>query len=257
MRLAIPNTPRTVSLAQVPGAYARLSIVAALGVALAAALGFAGTKAGTWLSGERQFFETAVEVPGKVTRVALPPPRDRERGVATLAVIYSYPEGFDRSAAGVATRALFAEGLGVGAVVPLLVDPKDPEHPREAGYERDREGLQRFVPIGVGLGILIAFGLFGFELKRSIRRELDPLRKGMIVWLTPDGELPETRAETVFPASFYRQDVKIAVRARARPGRAPVRNGEKLLAAVVPSQPTWVRVIDEDLARSLGWFINS
>jgi hypothetical protein len=25
---------------------------------------------------------------------------------------------------------------------------------------------------------------------------------------------------------------------------------------VVPSRPTWVRVIDEDLARSLGWFIN-
>lgn len=257
MRLAIPNTPRKVSLGQVPGAYARLSIVAAVGGVLAAGLGFAGTKAGTWLSGERQFFETAVEVPGKVTLVSLPPARERERGVAKLSVIYAYPEGFDRSAAGVPTGALYAEGLGVGADVKLLVDPKDPERPREARYERDREGLQRFVPIGVGLGILLALGLFGFELKRSIRSELDPLRKGMIVWLTPDEELPETRGETVFPASFYRQDVKIAVRARARPGRAPVRNGDKVLAAVVPSRPTWVRVIDEDLARTLGWFINS
>ena len=32
---------------------------------------------------------------------------------------------------------------------------------------------------------------------------------------------------------------------------------EKLLAAVVPSRPTWVRVIDEDLAHQLGWFVNS
>ena len=257
MRLAIPNTPRPVSLRQVPGAFKRLSVVAGLGFALAVGLGVVSTKAGTWLSKERRFFEDAVEVPGKVTLVSLPPQRQREGGVARLSVIYTYPDGFDRSAAGIATGALFAEGIGVGAVVPLLVDPKDPDHPREAAYERSREGLQNFAPFGIGLGVLIALGLFGFELKRAIRSELDPLRRGMMVWLTPDEDLPETRGETVFPASFYRQDVKIAVRARARPGRAPVRNGEKLLAAVVPSKPTWVRVIDEDLARSLGWFINS
>ncbi|MFP2908384.1 DUF3592 domain-containing protein, partial [Pyxidicoccus sp. 3LFB2] len=48
-------------------------------------------------------------------------------------------------------------------------------------------------------------------------------------------------------------DVKHAVRARVRPGRAPVRNGEKVLAAVVPRQPGWARVIDQDLAKELGW----
>jgi hypothetical protein len=257
MRLAIPNVPRKVSLRQVPGALARLSIVAAVGVALVAVLGVLGSKAGGWLSKEKQFFAAAVEVPGKVTQVTLPPRNQREGGVARLSVIYAFPEDFDRSAAGVATSALFAEGIGVGATVPLLVHPDDPDHPREGGYERDREGLQRFIPFGIGFGVLLALGLFGFELKRSVKSELDPLRTGMLVWLTPDEALSDSKSELVFPGSYYRQDLKIPVRARARPGRAPVRNGEKLLAAVVPSRPTWVRVIDEDLARSLGWFINS
>lgn len=257
MRLAIPNVPRKVSLRQVPGALARLSVVAGLGVALAAVLGVVSSKAGVWLSSEQDFFKTAVEVQGRVTLVSLPPRAEREGAVARLSVIYQHPEGFDRSAAGVATAATFAEGIGQGAVVMLLVDPKAPDRPREAGYERDREGLQRVFPVGVGLGVLLAFGLFGFELKRAVRSELDPLRSGMIVWLTPDEELEDTKGETVFAASYYRQDVKMVVRARARPGRAPVRNGEKVLAAVVPSRPTWGRVIDEDLARSLGWFVNS
>ncbi len=257
MRLAIPNVPRKVSLRQVPGALARLSVVAAVGVAMIAGLGFASTRAGAWFSKEQRFFAEAAEVPGKVTRVALPPRNQREGGVATLSVIYSYPEGFDRSAAGVETTAIFGEGLGVGAIVSLLVDPKDPARPREAGYARDGEGLQNLFPIGIGLGVLLALGLFGFELKRSLQRELAPLQRGILVWLTPDDGLPETRNETVFAASYYQQDVKMPVKARARPGRAPVRNGEKVLAAVVPSKPTWVRVIDEDLARSLGWFINS
>lgn len=257
MRLAIPNVPRKVSLRQVPGALARLSLVAGAGVLLVAVLGVISGKAGGWVSKEQQFFAEAVEVPGKVTQVTLPPQNQREGGVARLSVIYRYPEDFDRSAAGVATSALFAEGIGVGATVPLLVHPSDPDHPREGGYEREREGLQRFIPFGVGVGVLLAFGLFGFELKRSVKSELEPLRSGMLVWLTPDEPLSDSKAELVFGASYYRQDVKMAVRARARPGRAPVRNGEKLLAAVVPSRPTWVRVIDEDLARSLGWFINS
>ncbi len=257
MRLAIPNVPRKVTLRQVPGALSRLSVVAGLCVVGVGILVAVSSMAGTWLSKEQDFFKTAIEVPGKVTQVTLPPRDDRERGIARLSVIYAWPEGFDRSAAGIATGALFAEGIGVGAVVPLLVNPADPDHPREAAYERDREGVQRFVPFGLGLGVLLALGLFGFEVKRAVKRELEPLRTGMLVWLTPDDELPETKAETIFSASYYRQDVKIFVRARARPGRAPVRNGEKLLAAVVPSRPTWVRVIDEDLARSLGWFINS
>jgi hypothetical protein len=241
----------------VPGALARLSVVGSAGVVLAIGLGLISSRAGGWLSKEKQFFADAIEVPGKVTQVNLPPRDQREGGVARLSVIYAWPEGFDRSAAGVLTSAIFAEGIGVGATVPLLVDPKDPDHPREGGYERDREGLQWFFPVGIGFGVLLALGLIGFELKRSVKSELEPLRTGMLVWLTPDEPLPETKAEMVFAASYFRQDVKIPVRARARPGRAPVRNGEKLLAAVVPSRPTWVRVIDEDLARTLGWFINS
>jgi hypothetical protein len=33
-----------------------------------------------------------------------------------------------------------------------------------------------------------------------------------------------------------------------------VRNGEKVLAAVVPTEPTWARVVDEELAKTLGWY---
>ena len=257
MRLAIPNAPRKVSLRQVPGALRRLAMVAVFGAGLAVAIGVASLRAGSYASQEKEFFADAVEVPARVTQVVLPPFNQRSGAVAKLSVIYQWPEGIDRSATGIITSAEFAEGLGVGANVKLLLSPKDPERPREGGYERDREGLHGFVPFGVGLGVLLALGWFGFELKRAVQRELQPLRVGMIVWLTPDSELPETRGETSFPASYFRQDVKIQVQARARPGRAPVRNGEKLLAAVVPSRPTWVRVIDEDLAHQLGWFINS
>jgi hypothetical protein len=257
VRLAIPNAPRKVSLRQVPGALARLGVVAAIGAAVAAGVGFASTKAGAFFSDEKRFHDGAVEVSARVTQLQLPPFNQRTGATARLSAIYQYPEGVDRSATGIVTSAEFAEGLGVGAELKLLVHPDDPDHPREGGYERDREGLRWLVPLGVGLGVLLALGWFGLELKRALRRELQPLQMGMIVWLTPDEALPETRGETVFPASYYRQDVKVAVQARARPGRAPVRNGEKVLAAVVPSQPTWVRVIDEDLAHHLGWFINS
>ena len=60
MRLAIPNVPRKVSLRQVPGALARLSVVGAIGVALVAVLGFVSGKAGGWVSKEKQFFADAV-----------------------------------------------------------------------------------------------------------------------------------------------------------------------------------------------------
>jgi hypothetical protein len=90
-------------------------------------------------------------------------------------------------------------------------------------------------------------------VRRLWRAEVEPLRLGALVWLTPQGPLPETRGEVVFPAHYFRQDVKHGVRARVRPGRAPVRNGDKVLAAVVPRQPGWARVIDQDLAKELGW----
>jgi hypothetical protein len=81
-----------------------------------------------------------------------------------------------------------------------------------------------------------------------------PLRTGAIVWLTPKGPLPDARGgEVVFPASYYRDDVLFEVTARGAAG-SWVKNGEKVLAALVPGEATWVRVIDEALARRLGWF---
>ncbi|HEX8439547.1 MAG TPA: DUF3592 domain-containing protein, partial [Archangium sp.] len=90
-------------------------------------------------------------------------------------------------------------------------------------------------------------------LRRTLRVELEPLRTGALVWLTPEGPLPESRREVLFPASYWKQDRKHAVRARLRPGRAPVRNGDKVLAAVSSALPDQARVIDEELARALRW----
>ena len=156
-------------------------------------------------------------------------------------------------ASGVVTSAEYAEGLGRGGEVTLLVDPGDPDAPREARYAREQAKVLDLVPVALGLGGLLAAAAVALEVRRTVRADLTPLRSGLLVWLTPDHELPDTRAEVVFPASYYRQDVRYEVKARVRPGRAPVRNGGKVLAAVVPSRPTWVRVIDEDLARALGW----
>lgn len=253
MQLGIPSPPRPVSLGQVPGALGRLALSAGVAVALVGLGLGVGRLAGRALSSEREFFERAVEVPGQVGSISLPPLAQREGGVARISVIYAV-EGRDRSASGVELDAVAAEELARGNTVTLLVDPASPEHPREARYARARSGIVAFGQAGLGLGLLFGLAGLAWELRRAVRRELEPLRRGMLVWLTPDGELPATRGELVFPASYYRDDVKYAVQARARPGRAPVRNGEKLLAAVVPSQPTWVRVIDEDLAKTLGWY---
>lgn len=253
MQLAIPKAPRKVKLRQVPGALQRLAVVAAIAAAVAGVIALIGLKAGRWLGAEGQFFARAVEVPAKVSRVSLPKFEERGSKPAQLTVLYSFGDE-DRSVSGVLADAERAEGLGPGADVTLLVDPRAPESPREAEYARASQGLSKFGPAGVGLGLLVALLLVGLELRRAVRSELAPLTNGMLVWLTCEGRLPDTRAETTFDAHYFQQDVKHAVRARARPGRAPVKNGEKVLAAVVPSRPTWVRVIDEDLARRLGWY---
>ncbi len=253
MQLAIPKAPRKVTLSQVPGAYRRLGLVAGAALGVFALLSGAGLVAGRWLGAESGFFARAVEVEGRVSSVSLPKWEDRTRLPAKLTVLYTF-EGFDRSVSSVLASAERAEGLGLGAKVTLLVDPKAPEAPREADYARDQQGLTRLAPFGVGLGLLAAVLLVALEVRRAVRSELQPLRTGMLVWLTCDGGLPDTRAETTFAAHYFQADVKREVRARARPGRAPVKNGEKVLAAVVPTQPTWVRVIDEDLARTLGWY---
>jgi hypothetical protein len=232
---------------------ARLSVTAGVGALLVLLLWWLALEAGQWLSSEHAFLSEALEVEGRVQSVQLPPRGEREGGVGHLSVIYTFG-GKDRSASQVATAAEYAEGIGMGKRVSLLVSPRAPEEPREAGYERAKAGLRRFAPLGLGLGLLLAVLLIAREGRRAWRSELNPLRHGMLVWLTPEDELPDTKRETVFKAYYFRQDVRFEVKARARPGRAPVRKGEKVLAAVVPARPTWVRVIDEDLAKTLGWY---
>lgn len=252
MQFAIPHAPRRVRFFQVPGAMGRLILTAILGLLLMAVVATGAAFAGRFFMKERGFFTRAKQVDGYVASRKLPPPDKRMDGEATLEVLYSVDE-IQYTASGVRTAAEYAEGLGRGAQVKLLVDPSQPDKPREVEFARAQSGAVNLLPWGLGLGALGAVFLFLRELRRTIRAELEPLRRGDLVWLTPDGPLPETRSETVFLASYYRKDVKHAVRARARPGRAPVRNGEKVLAAVIPREPEWVRVIDEDLARTLGW----
>ncbi|MFZ5467868.1 MAG: DUF3592 domain-containing protein [Myxococcota bacterium] len=252
MRLAIPHPPRKVKLRQVPGALRRLGVSLGLGVVLATGLSQLGTMGARYWVTEHAFYESAQEVLGKVAAVKLPAKEEREGATATLHVLYAFL-GQEHSASNVVTHAAYAEGLGVGAEVTLLVSPTNPTAPREARYAREKAWALWLAPAGLGLGVVLALLGLGWELRRTLRADLEPLRKGMLVWLTPAEPLSPTRSETVFAASYYQGDVKHEVRARARPGRAPVKNGPKLLAAVVPFRPTWVRVIDEDLAKTLGW----
>jgi hypothetical protein len=231
-----------VRLTQVPGAVGRLLRGVALGLLAMAALGTVASVAGRFFVEEQAFAARAEEVDGQVVA-------SRE---GSLEVLYTF-NGAEHSVLGVQTFPEYAEGLGRGAVVKLLVDPNRPDRPREAGFAREQASQVGWLPWGLGLGALVALGLFAWEVRRLWRSEVEPLRLGALVWLTPAGPLPESRGEVVFPAHYFRQDVKHGVRARVRPGRAPVRNGDKVLAAVVPRQPGWARVIDQDLARELGW----
>ncbi|ATB33976.1 hypothetical protein MEBOL_007477 [Melittangium boletus DSM 14713] len=252
MQLAIPQAPRQVPLTRVPGAVARLVRVVLLGLGLMAVVGVGVWALGRFVVEERTFLARAEPVDGQLMAMTLPSRDEREGAEARLEVVYTLGK-VQYSAAGVRTRAEYAEGLGRGARVFLLVDPHAPDRPREAGYVRERAQALEFVPWGVGIGALIAVGLFFWELKRTLRAELDPLRKGMLVWLTPEGPLPESNREAFFPATYFKQDQKHTVRARLGPRRAPVRNGEKVLAAVLSSLPGQARVLDEELARRLGW----
>lgn len=253
MQLAIPKAPRKVRFVQVPGAVGRLGLAVVLGALGVLALAAGARWVSNQVSAERSFLGRAAEISGTVYEVRMPPVAKREEEDAYLTVLYAFGEK-QYSATGIPARALDAEKLGHGAKVALLVDPKDPDHPREQSYAEDRARAVDLLPYGATAGAILALVGIAFELVRTYRAEVEPLRKGALVWLTPKGELPKTKREAVFKASYYRDDVKYEVRARARPGRAPVRNGEKILAALVPKKPSWVRVIDEDLARDLKWF---
>lgn len=253
MQLAIPSAPRKASLTQIPGALGRVAVALGLALALVFGLGALGSLGARALAKEKDFFTAAVEVPGTLADVTLPPLEARRGGLAKIRVLYQV-NGRSFTASGVAMDALEAEGLGAGATVRLLVDPQRPSAPRERNQAWSGEPFVWLGQGGLGLGAVLGLLLVARELFRAFRRELEPLRTGALVWLTPDVELPRTKGELRFPAHYFRDDVKHAVTARGRPGRAPVKNGGKILAAVVPSEPTWARVIDEDLARTLGWF---
>jgi hypothetical protein len=252
MQLAIPQAPRSVPLAQVPGAIGRLVRVALGGLALMALLGAGAGALGRFVVEEQRFLTRAQPLEGRLLALTLPPRGEREGAEARLEVLYSVDEK-QYSASGVLARAEYAEGLGPGARVRLLVDPGAPDRPREEGYVRERARTLGLVPWGLGLGALGAVALFAWELRRTLRVELEPLRKGALVWLTPSEPLPESRREVLFPATYRKETQTLAVRARLAPGRAPVRNGEKVLAALLSSLPGQARVIDEALARALGW----
>ena len=253
MQLAIPSAPREVKLSQIPGALRRVAIVGAAAVVLTAVGWFAAARTQASLSAERDFLERAQEVKGQVTEVVLPPMESRLETPARLRVIYKLG-GREYAASGVEANSLDAEQLFTGASVVLLVDPAQPSKAQDARWLRSRVGLVWLGSLIVGLGVLLGAGLVTWEFRRALRRELAPLRYGALVWLTADEPLPDTKEELRFAAHYFRDDVKQSVTARGRPGRRPVRNAEKVLAAVVPSEPTWVRVVDEDLARVLGWY---
>jgi hypothetical protein len=252
MQLAIPQAPRRVPLTRVPGAVARLGRVALGGLVLMAVLGAAASMLGRFLVEEQRFLARAEALDGQLVSLHLPPLDEREGAESRLEVLYNIgPVRY--SASGVRARVEDTEGLGRGATIPLLVDPQTPDKPREARHVRARARALGLVPWGLLLGALGAVGLFSWELRRTWRAELEPLRKGMLVWLTPERALSDSRRETLFPATYWKQDTKHSVRARLGAGRAPVRNGDKVLAAVRSSLPGEARVIDEELARALEW----
>lgn len=252
MRLLIPSAPRAVALSQVPGAVRRVVRGAVVAAVLVVALGVGGRVAARALGEASDFHTHAVEVSGTVAEVQLPPLEGRQRASATLRVLYDFG-GRAYTASGVEMDAVAAEALGPGAAVSLVVDPARPQAPRQRDAARGRRWLVWLGQAGLALGLLLGLAVLGLEVRRTVRREVEPLRRGALVWVTPAGALPEGRGELRFAAHYYRDDVRHDVTVRGRPGRAPVKQGEKLLAAVTPGAPRWARLIDEDLARTLGW----
>ncbi|MGV3620157.1 MAG: DUF3592 domain-containing protein [Archangium sp.] len=255
MKLAIPSPPRAVKLQQIPGALRRVGSIAAIFVVATLVAWVAVRAAQAPLASQHAFLRDAEEVDGKVIDVTLPPLEKRLQTPARLRVIYKW-KSRDMSATSVPVDAEEAEKLFNGVPVKLLVDPAHPSHAQEASWARAQAGWVWLGSAVFGVGLLVAAAAVFFELRRAVRREVDPLRVGALVWLTPDAPLPETKDDLKFTGHYFRENVKHSVTARVRPGRRPVRNGEKVLAAVLPSLPTWARVVDEEIAQDLGWYRN-
>lgn len=251
LRFAIPKAPRAVKLGQVPGALRRLALAALAGVGVLGALCGLGLWLGKALSSQARFLDAAVPVTGRLLELRLPPKGERVGALARLTVAYAV--GDQKESGVVELDAERAEGLGKGAEVALLVDPAAPSQPRALERVQQLDESRRYVPWAAALGALAVVLSVLRELKRAVAKELEPLRLGALVWLTPDEPLGDGRKAQVIRGHYFRDDVKLEVRARVGPGTGVVRQGDKVLAAVVPRERDWVRVVDESLARALGW----
>lgn len=227
----------------------RVAIVASVCVAGVLLVGLLAQVSVRWVTEEARFIAGADVIQGTVVRV------DRsklERSTWPVSVIYTF--GSSQQSATVEVEAARAERLGKGATIELLVRPETASVAREKATIEAQAGRGSFVLPVLGIAIVAALLVLIRELQRAMRREVEPLRTGLLVWLTPDSPLPESAGPFSFPAHYFRDDVKKPVVARADGRRRPVKNGEKVLAAVAPREPTWVRVVDEEVAASLGWY---
>ncbi|MFZ5442206.1 MAG: DUF3592 domain-containing protein [Myxococcota bacterium] len=253
MQLAIPSAPRPVTLRQIPGALRRVALIGGGAVLLTLVAWLVVARLQAPLAEQRRFLERAVPVTGQVAEVELPPMDSRLDSPAKLRVVFQL-EGRDFASSSVPMDGVEAERHFQGSKVKLLVDPATPSKAQEERWARAQAGWVWLGTLVLGVGLLLVVGVVAFELRRAIRREIAPLRVGALVWLTPDEALPDTRDELRFKAHYFRDDRRLEVTALVRPGRRPVRNGEKVLAAVLPAEPTWARVVDEELATTLGWY---
>lgn len=246
MRLRLPPPPRKVRLRQIPGALPRIGAVIALGLT-GMALCAAGERAALRRAREeQQGFARRIAVEGQIARVR----RDGHSEVVAADVLYQV-EGRQFSAAGLEVES-GGRALGPGAALPLRVDPRRPDSPLEAQVARREEGRVFSSAWGwAALGLCALLGSAGWAAA-SARAERRALREGLLVWATPDPEHPEIHFGRM-RAHYFRQDVRQRLWARARAGRAPIRNGDKVLAAAVPGRPRLAWIVDEALARSLGW----
>jgi hypothetical protein len=226
-----------------------VAVVLGAAVSLTVALGMGGLVFGGELRRESSSLGRAREVMGQVGELRGTSDATAE---AVARVVYSY-QGREYSASDVSVRADAAERLARGSPIRLLIDPENPSSVLAADEASSRRGVLGLGWVLLGLGAVSTFALAAFEIRRAIKLEVDPIRLGAIVWVTPDAPKGIDEQETRFPAHYFENDVRREVLVRGRRGRAPVRRGVKLLAAVVPTRPRFARLIDEDLARSLGW----
>lgn len=250
MQLAIPHAPRPAALRQVPGAVRRVTtvaIVCGVAVLMTAILTRVAVR---WLTDDARFVAGAQSIKGTVVKVDA----SAASTASALPVSVIYRFGERQHSATIEVNTSLAEGLGKGAALELLVDASTPDRPREKQTAEGRAERWSVVLPVIGVALVAGLLVLVRELRRALRRELEPLRTGLLVWLTPNAPLSEASGPFSFPAHYFRDDVRQEVVARADGRRRPVRNGEKLLAAVAPREPTWVRVVDEEVAKNLGWY---